>query len=896
MPEVRLVDGTVIPVPDQPTPEVVAKLRQAQEIAAARVAQNPELATPQEYTFGGSEDNIGTPEMMEAAIGKPEAKPWNLFGGSLARGLGDLAVGATDMLSGDMLGTDAELLANSKDAEQAAAGRRMLEARENTRNRVATFFGAPQATTPGERVFDTTVRAATSAGLGMRSGRGALIGGTSGLSGQTAAEMIGPDSPWAPLVSAIASMVGGGVATGAAALPPRTAERALEGTVTDPKALVAAALAAKAARAEGIPMNTMDFDKGTNPKLRDTQDNLIALGGGDQISTNVRNQGPAIQAKGNALVKQLPGEVAPQQNVANLVQDAATERLGMAKKEATEAFDAELQRIKDAQRQPLEADAVATGAEVKDRQQDLATSLAGSDKMLAEDAADRAKADAASLAAKKDADRLDTLRAGREVSNETGFNIDELGNYGTMLAARNVRQGEKARTSYSAQDLLDAGLTTKEVRELVAKRQPTIGGTGVIQTDNSVEPAGITRVGQVGLDIRNRAVNDYLDAVDAHEAVLGKIAGLDKLDPVPVNDTRSKIDQMIRDHRGDQQMVEDLTYLRDNFANLSNTKELHNFIVRAKWNLPSVKLNSSGADISENSVLGRAIAQIKGLRNDTTPGYRAADDAYKAHMAARNDLAKNTDVGALAQRAGSLADADAMKTKFYGLMKEGQDPNVKPGPQDRFRRTMEELAKTDPEGLQTAFKSYISDVLRQSFGKGKTGLAAERPGETITGLLGDLSNPANDARLKGLQTVVDVLANQTKMTASEKAALQHGLEHFHDIANANARTPRGATTTSPRELQGVLENSVFQNLVSLIGVTPGSQMARAIRYRMSASGQKKLDTLLSDPDQVQTLIRMGKQPRLSRSQKAMVATAIGWLMTQNTGEKSEDKPPANGEQ
>ncbi len=956
------------------------------------------------------------------------AKKSGLFmAGSLARGFGDVGMLAKNTFQGDPLGL-MDLLAPNK-ADDAA--------NERITNFLPDLIGAPKPETAGERVLDAAVRGAVGGGLFAKaSGTGrflreALIGGTAG----TGAQAAGEGTAGTPLQTP--AMIAGGLAgglgmAGLSELGPRPLRDTLAGTVSndmiDP--LRASGAAAREARNSGVSLNTLDPYTGPGNPLTDLQANLMQSGGADKVAENIRKQGPEIQKLGNETVAALPGDIVTKQTVANQIGRAATGVQGDLQKAATEAFDAELRAIKARQVAAAEGEAAATGAELDARRRDMATSAEGGGRMIEEDFTDRTRA-------AKDAERRDQLAAGREVSNSTGFNIDELGNYGTMLAARRVREGKDPRASYSAQDLLDAGLTSQEVRALVAGRQPVTQGTGVmvfkqpnnigrdnpggdwlarkqesarqamqdpgeegmakvglrgaitaytkkpvelpvallaklkganqenpvpgtpkydrlaqsvkergwnqpddeeimvgvnhlgepylmegnnrvavaaangvervkvsvqwrnggeavdgplspkIVTENSfsnppVEPPG--RVGQVGDEIIQRAQKDYLDAAEAHENALAKVAGIDQLPPSAIAEARSRINNMIADQRGNQQMVEDLVAIRDGFADLRTTKELQNYIVSIRHQLPSAKLNSRPADISEGSVLGAAIAPLKALRNQVTPAYAAADDAYKAAKAAIAKIHDETDIGKLTPRAGTYADGEASAGAVFKLLQDGESPNATDG---RLRKTLLTIGQKDPAALSTAVKSYLDNLMGEVFGKEATGRPSVKPGTKLTAALGSAGEPANAVRMNALRIAIDTVADVNKLPISERQAMHRGLDHLREIANANARTPDRPTSLNARELAEVAGELRGLAALRLLSLNAGNQFYRWLKLRTQAKTFRQLDELFSNPsaENIETLIELGKTPKLSRRKAAILATLIGMSQTDSPPEE-----------
>jgi len=859
MPIVTLSDGTRLQVSDNPTPQELNDLEEAEKVAASRgsVAGVPAVDTV------ALPESSAEEEPMSENFGQKAMKAGKFAAGSLGRLAGTAFLGLGDVLSGDPLGIEIEAMVDGP------LKQKMMAERERVRNFLPSLIGDEGPKTPGERIAETIIQGGA---MGLPGGkRTAAIAAGAGGGGQSIAELVGPETALGQAATMAGSLAGGLAVAGGAELTPRPLKDSLRDTITpemvDP--LRQAGAAAREARASGISSNLLDHYPGPDTRLHDIQQALVLGGNANKISDNIRAQGPQVARLANDTVDALPGNIVTKQTVANTVGRASTGLQKDLQKEATSLFDQELAKIKARQVDDARQVADTTGQDLKVATREMADAAEGGGKLIEADLDAR-------KAAAKDRERRDQLAAGREVSNPTGFNVDELGNYGTMLQARRLRTGQPEKQTYSAEELLDAGLSSQEVRELVAKRQPVTRGTGEMQGDYTPGEPG--RVGQVGDKIIHRAQKDYLDAAEAHENALANLAGVDRLRPDLVAQARGKIDALIKDARGNQSLVDDLMAIRDGFADLRTTKELQNYIVSVRHNLPSVRLNSRPADISEGSVLGAAIAPLKDLRNEITPGYAAADAAYKAAKANIAKIHDETDIGKLTPRAGTYAEGEAAAGAVYNLLKEGESPRATDG---RLKKTLTLIGQKDPEGLQNTVKSYLDEVLTEAFGKDATGKPNARPGAKLTSALGSASEPENAARLNGLRIALDAVADTSKMSVSERQAMHRGVDHLRDIANANARTARTPTSMTRQELDELMREPRALAALRLIGISPGKNFLFWLQQRMNRKTSQRLDDLLSNPSvsNVEALIELGKVPTISRRKSALLASLIGWAAT-----------------
>jgi hypothetical protein len=832
------------------------------------------------------------------------------IGGSLLRGISDLPA----MLAGGVVPPDNFGELTSK---PSFAGRNKVV--EAITEFLPGLIGAEKPATPGGRIADAGIRA-LAGGAMMPARQGfraveALTAGGAGTGGQAMMEGLAERGygAGAQLVGNILTALGiGGLTSAGRALTPKPVGEILAGKVDDPEALRLAAATAKQARADGFQANPLDAMRDGNRGLRDVQDDLVRTAGAPKVSQNVRQQGGALQTKGNELIQSLPGGVLTPRQLSNQARRTATERLQQIQREASAAFDAELEAVQAPLRAQKAADVGGAVTDLRKAADDLTTAKQvqanvdqGVAPMLAEEAGDIRKQLEAGLAKLKDKERLDLLRAGREVSNEMAFNVDELGNWGTLIMARQALAGGNKRT-WTAAELRARGVDDELLGAMMQRRQPTMGfeenpvvgepgksvragtetsSTGVIDVDGAAQgPPGPTREGQAARSMQRLAADDVRSAeqgVDAAEQALLNVQARYLGKELLPADVKASVDKSLaalaRSKRGDEGLTTDIAWLRGQLANVRTAKELHNLILAVKKELPSVKaLNNSAADLSETSVLGQAVGKLKFLRNEAAPEYAAADAAYKAHRGIRDATYENSYLGRLASRSGSQIEQDAQEGLIFNLLRKGESPNVK---QSELRWTLQELARVDPKSVVDMLPSYLDELLANAFSKQRTALTPEKPGEALTMALGDLRAPANQNNLHALRILVDESAKAAGLPKSKALAMQRGVDQLIDFANMNSRSPRMVRELAPGELRAVAEDPKILSALRLIGVNPGSVVLGPITRRQAQATYAKLDELLSNPDKVEDLIRLGMSQPLTRTQKSLIAAVVGATQT-----------------
>ncbi len=822
-----------------------------------------------------SPQSDGVPAYKPSSVGEDLANGGKFVLGSAGRGLGSALVAAGRVMR---LEDPFEILPLFG-GNDSPVNQEQLRQEDKIRNFIPNLIGADRPTTDIGRIADATIQAASNPIGGLRSLAQHGLQAFSGFVGQIASELA-PDK-YKDITAILASFGAAHAAGAAKALLPKPVHKLLEGAITTPEqeqAVRDAGAAARNARANGFSSNTLDHLSGPKGKLGAIESALVGETSAPKTIANIQAQPEQLQAMGNAAVDGIGGRTLTEQTNANNVREAATGVVTDAKRAATSNYAGQLNDSRTATNDQLAANAGATGRDLTAAINDQNVAHIATDEMLRQSRNDQAAEQRRNNATAADTNRLNLGNAAKEVATPPVFNLNELGNTGTQIAVKRLNTGQPAQHQFTPSELVAAGVPQDHVDALVASKQPLTQNTGAMSDSAVPVTAQPGAVGRAATKINSSVDQDAASAQQAHDSALDAIKGVDVLSPEGKAEASQKITDMMRDQVGNTSLMTDLAHMRDGVENLQTSGQLHNFIVSLKQNLPSIRLNTKPADLSENGVLSPAINTLKNLRNDTTDGYAQADAGYKADQQGLRNLKSGTDLQKLTGPQGSYSDAAAAKTSSFKLLADGENPKADPSDQ-RLKGTLTAIGQKDPVALQEMVKSYLSDVMGKVFSKQGSGRPNPNAGADLSKQLGDASKPENDYQKNGLDIALDAVASTSKLSVSDASAMRRGVDYLREMANAHARTPKDPSLMSQGELKELAGNPAGIAAGRLLGINVGNAAVRLLMPFLQKRTFAKLDTLFSDPSvsTVEQLITLGKGAKPNTRMTRNLAGVAGYF-------------------
>ena len=307
--------------------------------------------------------------------------------------------------------------------------------------------------------------------------------------------------------------------------------------------------------------------------------------------------------------------------------------------------------------------------------------------------------------------------------------------------------------------------------------------------------------------------------------------------------------------------------------------QLNEILKDAAGRLKPVNLATSGLDAGAAKWVGK---QISALRDDFGAAFepiQKANAAYQAATPAVNALKKSV-VGRIAGRAGAQDAVESPQTKLFSVF----DKGTVPGATSSEILTLEKAFRQagQPEVFQDAAKSWIAGKVSTAL-KSTDNRMPENIGERLRVAFGDPRQL--DQTSKGFE---DVLAGLARSQGVPEAPYVKGFKHFMEIVSDAARRPGSVRGVTPGEVKEMASEGVFKRLGQVSVMTPIRQPALKWASFLEADALSTMDKLLTTPEGVATLVKLGKQPPKSHAAVTTMATFLG---TNAATQGGETNPP-----
>lgn len=305
--------------------------------------------------------------------------------------------------------------------------------------------------------------------------------------------------------------------------------------------------------------------------------------------------------------------------------------------------------------------------------------------------------------------------------------------------------------------------------------------------------------------------------------------------------------------------------------------QLNEILKDAAGRLKPVNLATSGLDAGAAKWVGE---QISALRDDFGAAFepiQKANAAYQAATPAVNALKKSV-VGRIAGRAGAQDAIESPQTKLFSVF----DKGTVPGATSSEILTLEKAFRNagQPEVFQDAAKSWIAGKVSAAL-KSTDNRMPENIGERLRVAFGDPRQL--DQTSKGFE---DVLAGLARSQGVPEAQYVKGFKNFMEIVSDAARRPGSVRGVTPGEVKDMASEGVFKRLGQVSVMTPIRQPALKWASFLEADALSTMDKLLTTPEGVATLVKLGKQPPKSHAAVTTMATFLGTNAAVQGGESN----------
>ena len=320
-------------------------------------------------------------------------------------------------------------------------------------------------------------------------------------------------------------------------------------------------------------------------------------------------------------------------------------------------------------------------------------------------------------------------------------------------------------------------------------------------------------------------------------------------------------------------------------AYLTDALQVKGAIDDVLQNFGARKLNTPGLQGKELRRAQEVREMFRDLIDTEVPALAQANKAYEAVMTGVVDPLKKSVVGRVAGRAGANAAQEAPQARLFSVFEKG----TVPGATSSEILTLEKAFRSagQPEVYQDAAKSWLAGKVSSAL-KSTDNRMPDNLGERLRVAFGDPRQL--DQTSKGFE---DVLAGLARSQGAPDAAYVKGFKHFMEIISDAARRPGSVRGITPGEVKEMASEGVTKRLGQFSIMTPIRQPALKWASFLEADALSTMDKLLTTPEGVATLVKLGKQPPRSHAAVSTMATFLGTNAAVQAG--GENPPGITGE-
>ena len=313
-------------------------------------------------------------------------------------------------------------------------------------------------------------------------------------------------------------------------------------------------------------------------------------------------------------------------------------------------------------------------------------------------------------------------------------------------------------------------------------------------------------------------------------------------------------------------------------AYLTDALQVKGAIDDVLQNFGARKLNTPGLQGKELRRAQEVRSMFRDMIDLEVPQLAQANKAYEAVMSGVVDPLKKSVVGRVAGRVGANAAQEAPQARLFSVFEKG----TVPGATSSEILTMEKAFRNagQPEVFQDAAKSWLAGKVSSAL-KSTDNRMPENIGERLRVAFGDPRQL--DQTSKGFE---DVLAGLARSQGVPEAEYIKGFKNFMEIVSDVARRPGSVRGVTPGEVKEMASEGVFKRLGQVSVMTPIRQPALKWASFLEADALSTMDKLLTTPEGVATLVKLGKQPPKSHAAVTTMATFLGTNAAVQGGEQN----------
>lgn len=305
--------------------------------------------------------------------------------------------------------------------------------------------------------------------------------------------------------------------------------------------------------------------------------------------------------------------------------------------------------------------------------------------------------------------------------------------------------------------------------------------------------------------------------------------------------------------------------------------QLNEILKDAAGRLKPVNLATSGLDAGAAKWAGKQISELRDDFGNAFEPIRKANAAYQAATPAVDAMKKSV-VGRIAGRSGALDAVESPQTKLFSVFEKGTTPGATSSEILTLEKAFRQAGQ--PEVYQDAAKSWLAGKVSTAL-KSTDNRMPDNIGERLRVAFGDPRQL--DQTSKGFE---DVLAGLARSQGVPEAPYVKGFKRFMEIVSDAARRPGSVRGVTPDEVKEMASEGMTKHVGQVSVITPIRQPALRWAMFLEADALSAMDKLLTTPEGVATLVKLGKQPPRSHAAVSTMATFLGTNAAAQGGEQN----------
>lgn len=302
---------------------------------------------------------------------------------------------------------------------------------------------------------------------------------------------------------------------------------------------------------------------------------------------------------------------------------------------------------------------------------------------------------------------------------------------------------------------------------------------------------------------------------------------------------------------------------------ITDVEAVNTLLREASDGLKQANLATSGVKTGSTKFLGGKLQAVRDKLGEEFVPLKEADAWYKQYTDNVYNAVKNGVIGRVAGRLGSLPDKEAVVSHIFSVF----DKGTLPGAQTSEIRTLaQEFRKVgESQAFNDAFKTWMVTGIDKAL-KTETPRLPEDIAHRLSAYFGGMTT--NTAKSQGLRDGLAELATNMGMTDKQAATYIRGVENTMKIFNAAAVRPASVSGANRKDIIDAAGSGIGRRLGQLSIMTPLRQPLLAWSSFVEHNSLKAIDSLLTSPEGMRTMMEIGKQTPMSQLSVNALSTLL----------------------